>query len=206
MTSHIRPGPLGSTEHDVGGGLSRQRPMRQGHGAHPVQPKMVQIPSAIGSACTPDESASETQRQLRRLPTNVRVIHLEASQEKTAAEGDRSEPQGLPNRTSPDVAHLISIFKDTVARMDAAGERKHPCAKQAAEIMAALTGRAQTRAPWAYTYEQRIPGPVPLHIWVKAQSDNPSDPVLHLDAWRNEVRVEPAAAPALQAALQILHP
>ncbi|XVJ69666.1 MAG: hypothetical protein HEQ39_08430 [Rhizobacter sp.] len=215
MTSHIRPGSMGSTEHDVGGGLSRQRSMRHGHLAHPAQPRVVQVPVGVGSSNYPDETANETQRLLRRLPTAVRVISIGAAAMAQGPDHDNNELQRLQNRYPSDVSHLMSIFKETVARMDAAGERSPgsgelngwknnwlggtgfqpkylKCADQASEVMAALLMRAQTRAKWTYTYEQRIPGPVPLHIWVKAQSDNPSDPVLHLDAWNNEVRIEPA--------------
>ncbi len=218
MTSHIRPGPLGSTEHDVGGGLSRQRPMRHGHGAHPAQPRVVQVPVGVGSSNYPDETTNETHRLLRRLPTSVRLTHAAGANAATATAGGGTHqplPQSQQN-SSTDVAHLVSLFKETVARMDSAGERSpgsgelngwkdnwlggtglqpkyRKCADQAAELRDTLALQAQTRAKWTYTYEQRIPGPVPLHVWVKAQSDNPNDPVLHLDAWNNEVRIEPAA-------------
>lgn len=216
MTSHIRPGSMGSTEHDVGGGLSKHRPSRHGHGAHPAQPRVVQVPAGVGSASTPDETANETQRLLHRFPTSVRVTYTAGAHENTAADDDRNELQRLQNHHPSDVSQLVSLFKETVARMDAAGERSPgsgelngwknnwlggtgfqpkylKCADQAAEVMGTLAVRAQTRAKWTYTYAQRIPGPVPLHVWVKAQSDNPNDPVLHLDAWNNEVRIEPAA-------------
>jgi hypothetical protein len=216
MTSHIRPGSIGSTEHDVGGGLSRQRPMGHGHLAHPMQTRSVQVPVAVGSANYPDETADETQRLLRRMPTAVRLTHSDGTSASTAAApgSERQQPHA-----STDVAHLVSLFKETLARMDSAGQRSPgsgelngwknnwlggtglqpkylKCADQAAEVMATLALRAQTRAKWTYTYEQRIPGPVPLHVWVKAQSDNPDEPVLHLDAWNNQVRMEPTAATA----------
>lgn len=217
MTSHIRPGPLGSHEHDVSGGLSKHRPTHLGQGAHPAHPRVVQVPVGVGSSNYPDETANETQRLLRRLPTTVRVTSTGAAAVAQAQDHDNNELQRLQNRYPSDVSHLMSIFKETVARMDAAGERSPgsgelngwknnwlggtgfqpkylKCADQAAEVMGALAVRAQTRAKWTYTFEQRIPGPVPLHVWVKAQSDNPNDPVLHLDAWNNEVRIEPAAA------------
>lgn len=213
MTSHIRPGPIGSIEHDVGGGLSRQRPMRHGHGAHPAQPRVVQVPAGVGSSNNPDETVNETQRLLRCLPTSVCITPTGAA---STQDDDRNELQRLQKRYPSDVSHLVSIFKETVARMDAAGERSPgsgelngwksnwlggtglqpkylKCADQAAEVRTTLWLRAQTRAKWTYSFEQRIPGPVPLHVWVKAQSDNPNDPVLHFDAWLNEVRVEPAA-------------
>ena len=213
MTSHTHPGPLGSTTHDVGGGLSRQRSKRHGHLDHPVQPRVVQVPVGVGSSNYPDETANETQRLLRRLPTSVRVTSTGAA--AVVQDHDNNELQRLQNRYPSDVSHLMSLFKETVARMDAAGERSPgsgelngwknnwlggtgfqpkylKCADQAAEVMGALAVRAQTRAKWTYTFEQRIPGPVPLHVWVKAKSDNPNDPVLHLDAWNNEVRIESA--------------
>lgn len=116
---------------------------------------------------------------------------------------------------SSDVDHLISIFKATVERMDKDGDRKPgkgdingwknnwlsgtnlepkylKCSDQAAEVMASLHLRSETTAKWTFTYEQRVPGPIAIHIWVKAQSDNPNDPVLHLDAWANEIRIIPA--------------
>ncbi|MBK6296051.1 MAG: hypothetical protein IPF55_18755 [Rhodoferax sp.] len=209
MTSHIRPGPLGSSEHDVSRGLSQFRRAHAGQLAHPVLAQVGQTPSALGGTNYPDETPNETRRHLRPRHAAVR-----ASDANT--DSDHAETQRLQRRyPASDVTRLVTIFDETVRRMDATSERRPgsgeingwannwlggtglgpeylKCADQAAEVMGALALRAQTKAKWRYTFEQRIPGPVPLHVWVKAQSDDPNDPVLHLDAWSNEVRIEPA--------------
>ncbi len=96
LTSDVCPGSFGSTEHDVSGGIAKHRAIGHGHGFQ-AQPRVAQVPVGVGSSNDPDETANETQRLLRRLPTSVRITNTRAA--SVAQHHDNKELQHLQNRS-----------------------------------------------------------------------------------------------------------
>jgi RHS repeat-associated protein len=127
------------------------------------------------------------------------------------------DPLGL---SDADVARMVEVFEANVEVMTTAGQRTEPgswnnisrslydasrglvghnylgCGEQALTIQARVQGETYDDE-WTFTLSgSNFPQiaydgwPTITHWWVTAKSNNPSDPVVILDPWRNQHRLQ----------------